>query len=394
MVRVLSNRACRDLLTAAALLLSVLTLVLFPSEAVEAAKSGLTLCLNVIIPALFPFFVLSSLCVELGLIRYFGRLLEPIMYPLFRLNGSCATAFALGIIGGYPVGARTALSLYEKRYCTKEEAERMLAFCNNSGPAFILGVVGAGVFSSGKAGILLYCIHICASVVVGLIFRFWHRGGAGPRQRIPVQISAVSFTEAFTTSVTSAFTATLSICGFVIFFTVVIRLLFLAGIIGLLARGIAAVFAPIGLTQQWAERLLIGAIEMSSGVWSLQSAAGTLTGKLSMAAFILGWAGVSVHFQTLSFVGKSRLSARVYLVGKLLHGVLSAAFVFLACRIFPIADSVPAYYAEQITNIATMDFSTALIVSSVSALIIWLLLLVLSVTIFDKTTGKRRKTAV
>ena len=81
------------------------------------------------------------------------------MYPLFRVNGSCSAAFALGIIGGYPVGAKTAISLYEKQYCTKAEAERMLSFCNNSGPAFILGVVGAGVFSSGTIGMMLYCMH-------------------------------------------------------------------------------------------------------------------------------------------------------------------------------------------------------------------------------------------
>ena len=143
----LSDRRVRDALTGAALLVCAAALVLFPAQAAEAAKDGLLLCYNVIIPSLFPFFVLSTLVVELGLVSYLGRLLSPLMRPLFRVPGEGATALALGFVGGYPVGARTTLSLYEKGLCTKTEAERMLAFCNNSGPAFILGVVGIGIFS-------------------------------------------------------------------------------------------------------------------------------------------------------------------------------------------------------------------------------------------------------
>ena len=147
MSRLLSKERVRDLLLGLALLCATLALMLYPQPSMEAAKSGLALCYNVIIPSLFPFFVLSSLVVELGLAGYLGRLLEGLMRPLFHVSGACASAFALGFIGGYPVGAKTAISLYENGMCTKTEAERLLAFCNNSGPAFILGVVGAGVFA-------------------------------------------------------------------------------------------------------------------------------------------------------------------------------------------------------------------------------------------------------
>ena len=152
----------RDILLGAGLLWATLALVLWPEQSMEAMRDGLRLCGNVILPSLFPFFVLSSLVVELGMSRYLGKLLEPVMAPLFRVNGNCAAALALGFIGGYPVGARTAIQIYENGQCTRTEAERMLAFCNNSGPAFILGVVGAGVFGSGTAGLLLYLAHLLA----------------------------------------------------------------------------------------------------------------------------------------------------------------------------------------------------------------------------------------
>ncbi len=389
MAKLLSNRKIYDRLVALALGTAVLALVLFPAQAVEAAKSGLELCCNVIIPSLFPFFVLSSMCVELGLIRQLGKLTEPIMRPLFHVSGTCAAAFVLGIIGGYPVGARTAISLYEKRAISKAEAERLLSFCNNSGPAFILGVVGAGIFSSSAVGLLLYFAHIAASVLVGLCFRFY-KPERLTSARASTRIETVRFSTAFTTCVKDAFSSTLNICAFVIFFTVVIRMLFLSGAMTVAARGVAFLLAPLGFTEQWAEKLLTGIIEMSSGVWSLQSAAGTLTGKLSMAAFILGWAGVSVHCQVLSFIGSTGLSTRTYIGGKFLHGIFSAALVALLARVLPLETPVSHYYAQQITGIATMDFSSALTVSTISACVVWLIMIILSFYIIHRASHNVR----
>ena len=91
-----------------------------------------------------------------------------------------------------------------------------------------------------------------------------------------------------------------------------------------------------------------------------------------MAAFMLGWAGVSVHCQVLSFLGDSGLSARTYLIGKLLHGGFSAALVWLLTRLFPLSEPVSSYLAQQVESIAGMDFSSALAVSTVSAWVVWL----------------------
>ena len=191
MSRLLSKERVRDLLLGLALLCATLALMLYPQPSMEAAKSGLALCYNVIIPSLFPFFVLSSLVVELGLAGYLGRLLEGLMRPLFHVSGACASAFALGFIGGYPVGAKTAISLYENGMCTKTEAERLLAFCNNSGPAFILGVVGAGVFASSRVGVLLYLAHAAASICIGILFRFYKAGPTARREeRLAGQLAA------------------------------------------------------------------------------------------------------------------------------------------------------------------------------------------------------------
>ena len=392
MFRLLSKRSIRDLVCCAALLTAALGLILAPTEAMEGAKTGLTLCFNVIIPSLFPFFVLSSLLVELGLAAYLGRALEPVMRPLFRVNGACATAVALGFVGGYPVGARTALSLYEKGLCSKTEAERLLAFCNNSGPAFILGVVGAGVFASSRVGLLLYLVHALASLLVGLLFRFYGRE-EGSARRGGTHVESVRFTSAFTGSVTRSFQSTLSICAFVVFFSVVITLLSRFGILAALAHGLSALCAPFDLTEAWASRLLTGLLEISSGVWSL-SGSGTLAGRVSMAAFMLGWAGISVHCQVLSFLSDSGLSVRTYLLGKLLHGGFSAALVWGLTRLFPLAEPVSAYLAEQVETLSELDFSTALTISTVSAWVLWLGCFAVAALMVRKSSRKKSRRVV
>ena len=123
-------------------------LVSSPSESFEASKEALNLCINVIIPTLFPFFVFSSLAISLGLADILGKIFGGIMKPIFNVNGSCSTAFILGLISGFPVGAKTAISLYQNGQCSKTEAERILSFSNNAGPAFVLGTVGIGIWNS------------------------------------------------------------------------------------------------------------------------------------------------------------------------------------------------------------------------------------------------------
>ncbi len=383
----------RDILLGVGLLLASLALVLWPEQAMESMRDGLRLCGNVIVPSLFPFFVLSSLVVELGMSRYLGKLLEPVMAPLFRVNGNCAAALALGFVGGYPVGARTAIQIYERGQCSRTEAERMLAFCNNSGPAFILGAVGAGVFGSGLAGLLLYLVHLAASLVIGILFRFYksHEKPQTRKSQGP-QFQAASFPSAFTSSITGALQSTINICAFILFFTVFLRILAHAGILNFLSRFLSILLAPLGMDQTWTERLLTGLMEVSSGVSSLTD--GALSGRLSMAAFMLGWAGVSVHCQVLAFLGDSGLSIRTYITGKLLHGALSALLANLLFQIIPLSSPAAFYLAEQAEAIAGLDFHRALTISATAAWVMWLLFLALTVWVVQKNSSKGRKSVV
>ena len=292
MSRLLSKERVRDLILGLALLCATLALMLYPQPAMEAARNGLELCGNVIIPSLLPFFVLSSLVVDLGLAGYLGRLLEKVMLPLFRVNGACASALALGFIGGYPVGARTAISLYQNGLCTRTEAQRLLAFCNNSNPVFLISVLGAGVFGSVRTGVWLWLIHVLSALLTGLVFR--GSGKAAVRRPVarPAPFQAVRFVPALVGAVRSALSGMLSVCAFVVFFYV-------------LARPLAALGGRPG-------PVLVGAVEL----FSLTPLLTADRFGLVLAAGAAGWGGLSVLCQTLAVLEGSGLRLRNCLLGK------------------------------------------------------------------------------
>ena len=298
----------------------------WPEAAAEAAREGLRLCGSLIIPSLFPFFVLSSLSVSLGLSTLLGRMTAPVMGPLFHQSGAGASALVLGLLGGYPVGAKTVCELYQAGLCDREQARRLLAFCNNSGPAFVIGGAGIAVFHSVRTGFLLMGIQLLSACLVGLLFRPKQRPSPLPQSGAA---SSGSFTRCFTESVGQSAASTLHICAYVIFFNILIQLLRRSVLLPLLTSLLTWLHCP----ELWQRALLSGALELSNGVASLH---GTPEAIIP-ASFLLSWGGLSVHFQTLSLLQRQGLDARLYLPGKALQACISAALACLLLRLCPTA---------------------------------------------------------
>ena len=273
---------------------SVMALLLLrSSEAAEAVHLGLHLCAVSLLPALFPFFVAVSFAINAGLfhtLRYWGI-------------STSATVFFLGALGGYPLGGRTAGQAYRAGLLTKREAESLLRCCNNAGPAFILTVVGQNVFQSTAAGLALWGIHLATALGLFLPFR------EKKDEKVTATAPQISLANAFLSAVTGAAETMLRLCASVVFFSVAMSIL-------------AAVFGPV-------PPLLAGSIELTVGVTNLSPHRIGFT----TAAALLGWGGVAVHCQTAAVLSDTNLSLRPYLVGKALHGLLSAA---LAWCIYPL----------------------------------------------------------
>lgn len=320
--------------------------------------------------------------VDLDVFHPLSTLLSPIMGPCFRVNGSCSAALVLGFIGGYPVGAKTAVQLYQSGQCSQAEATRLLVFCNNCGPAFMLGVAGAELFQSQSVGWLLYGVHIISALLVGLLARFYPVKTACDQKsrRLSPEVS-IPFSTAFLRAVNSSMQSCLSICACVLCFSVLVRLLSVCGILSTAASLLSLLLAPLGLNFERAQQLILGTLELSTGISSLFGSPSS--GNLPLAAFMLGWAGLSVHCQVLSVLSGSGLSAKPCVVGKLLHGVLSAVLVCPMARICSI--SLPAFCpaAGTYPHCHPTMFSV-LLLSVGTALGLWLCLWIASLILGKK----------
>ena len=153
-------------------------LLLFPTQSAQAARDAMSLCFQTIIPSLFPFFVLSSLFISCGAANGLSHALRGVMRPLFGLSGAGASALTLGLLGGYPVGVRTVIELFTSDALSRKEAERLLGFCNNAGPGFILGMCAGAVFHSPRTGLYLYLVHVSSAVLTGIHRLYYPRRGA------------------------------------------------------------------------------------------------------------------------------------------------------------------------------------------------------------------------
>ena len=303
--------------TAALLLLALFgaALLLFPAESAAAAREGVTLCLTTVLPALFPFFVLSSLLVQSRVPRLLSRALAGFMHPLFGVSGAGASALILGLLGGYPIGARTVAELYARGEVEQDEAEQLLVFCNNSGPGFFLGVCGTAVFDSARAGAYLYLIHVFSALVTGVLLR--RELGLPRRKPTQGRSAPLDLAAALPAAVQGAFAAVGSVCAFVIFFMVLLRLMMLIPLLSALP--------PLPRAA------LFGFVEMTNGVAALPS---TRAGFVLCAA-IMNWGGLSVQAQTRAMLAESGLSARRCALGKAVQTLAGFPLAVLAAgRLF------------------------------------------------------------
>ena len=319
-------------------------LLIFSNTNLSAVKSGLSLWANSVVPSLFPFFIATELLMHTNIVNQLGFILNKFMKPLFNVRGEGSFAFIMGIISGYPVGAKIATNFRQNNICTKEECERLLSFTNNSGPLFVIGTVGILMFKSTTIGILLFITHLLSSISVGILFRFWKKNKTTKtymkhsnfKNSKYKNVSLNNFGEVIAESITSATSTVLLIGGFIVLFSSIISILKSSGILNSTSMFITPVFELINIDTSFCMPLISGFIEITNGIASISSiACKKLSINIILTSFLLGFGGISVLLQVLSITSKTDLSIKPYILGKLLHGILASFYTYIFINIIP-----------------------------------------------------------
>ena len=282
----------------------------------EGIRRGLAVCASVMIPSLFPFLILSDFVASTRVGRLLERPLGGIARWVYRCPAELAPAILMSWIGGYPAGARVLAGMVERGELSSKDAGAALTFCVNSGPAFLVAVVGAGVFRSPGWGCFLFGCQLAAGVITGrLLCRRPLRVGRGRAG------SCLSPAAGFVRAVTSATSGMLSICAFVLVFSALCQVLEAAGLLALWGEWLSGVTGGL-LTPQGAVCLCSGFLEIGGGcalAQSLPPGQGAL-----VLPFLLSFSSLSVICQLAACFGDHPVDGGLLVRARLLHGLLTA----------------------------------------------------------------------
>lgn len=323
-------RRLKSLLPDAILFLLLLGMVIFSKKASIGAALGLKRCAETLVPSLFPFMALCIFSIQSGFANRVGSLLGPVTRFLFYLPPCAGTTVLVGLVGGYPVGARSIEALLENGQITREQARRMLFFCVGAGPAFVISAVGVAMLGSLAAGVLLFCAQAGCALLIGILL-----GIRARRKKYPLtnalqqkKESHVSVAEALVHSTEQAASSTITMCAFVILFSTLLGVLDQLGIPAFLGSAAHAIGVP-PLASNAIFQLFF---EVTAGVSASAAAEPWSPFFISLS---LGWAGLSVHFQIYSSLPRLEIPYGKFMLARLCHGLLAAGVTLLLFHFAP-----------------------------------------------------------
>jgi sporulation integral membrane protein YlbJ len=324
-----------SILSAFGAIFIVLTMLIWPEQTYQGARYGLELWATVLVPSLLPFFIITEVLLNLGVVNMLGVLLEPIMRPLFNLPGSASFVVAMGFTSGFPMGAVLTRRLCEEKECTIAEGERLLAFTNNSSPLFIMAAVAVGMFQNVYIGVILAISHYLANILLGIIL-----GIASPRQPqiyyfnkhllinslkalLQAQQKRKPWAKLLSEAIRSGINTICLIGGFVIIYAIVIRILKITSLLNLLIYPGNVLLQFLGFTPNLASALATGFWEMTLGLKETALSFATVREKAVIASILLGWSGLSIQSQVTSVLAGSGINPRLYYQGRILQSFMA-----------------------------------------------------------------------
>lgn len=301
------------LLLCAAIMMAAL--IIDSPTALSGAAQGVQLCIHTVIPSLFPFFVVCNLIIG-GLSRKKHKILAPLEQLLGIPNGA-GDLVIMGLLGGYPIGAQCIAQRFRNKKISKEQAQRMLGFCCNAGPAFLFGI-GSTLFPEKWVCWILWAIHLFSAFLVSLLI---------PKGATASCAGTVSKPLSVTQALQNAVRSMGLICGWIVFFRTIIHFC---------NRWV--LFLMPGNCQL----LFTGLLELTNGCCDLADIS-SLGLRMQLFSLFLGFGGFCVFLQTCSMLDGTGLSISSYFFGKLGQSSLS----FFLCVL--VQSVLPEDYAYQPT---------------------------------------------
>lgn len=268
-------------------------LIIDTKTALLGANKGFEICCQTLIPSLFPFIFLSSMLTS-AIASQPTKWLRP-LGRLLQIPAGSESIFLIGVLGGYPTGAQAVAQAVKKGCISRENGNRMLAFCSNAGPAFLFGM-GSSLFTSNGMCWLLWAIHIISAILVARLI-------TAKQDQFSQPHADASISAAF--ALRQSLITMAMVCGWVILFRILLAYL---------------EFWIFWWLPKEGTYIVSGLLEIANGCCRLAQI-DNITLRAVMFSGFLGFGGLCVMMQTYSVCND--LDCRWYLLGKLLQSIFS-----------------------------------------------------------------------
>ncbi len=286
-----------------------------PTLATMGAKNGLLLWFNTVLPTLLPFIILSNIIIMLDATKYLSFILKPIMSRVFGLSTPAIYAFVIGLLSGYPLGAKASADLVIINKITKNEGQYLLSFCNNASPMFIIGFIATASLNLPQIKYVLIGIIYLSSIISALIFKKIFTPKSTNNTNLSKNVTTASYEKTsnlkinfklIDTSIMNGFETITKIGGYIILFSIISSLL-----------------TSIQFNNPLIKCLLLGTIEITTGIDFISNSYLSLTVKIIIIAVLTSFGGLSSIAQTESVINGSGLSIFKYIICKLVNALIA-----------------------------------------------------------------------
>lgn len=285
-------------------------LLFFSAELSDGIREGIRLCMDLVIPGTFLFLILAQMLLNTSVSFAMAR---PFFFlaRLFKIPTHAVRIFLLSLIGGYPVGAKLLTAEVKRGNLSKRTAARMLCFCTNCSPSFLITGVGTILFHNAAIGFLLFGCETLSCCLIAFLSRFFLKESKPTNSSF--QKANLPFSRVFVDSVTSSTVTMAGICAFVVFFSAVLPVLFLF------------------LDQMGIPKPLSGCI---GGLLEVSNGCSLLTDQLfrdplAAAALFTSFGGVCVLFQIALLLKGTQISIKPLLFSRFFHCAISVGLLIV-----------------------------------------------------------------
>lgn len=286
----------------------MISFVFFSSDCIPETRNALYNFFDTVFPTMFPFYVLSAIITSCSAFQKITRPLNP-LFRIYRLPPESISAIFLGLLCGFPVGAKVICDLHNKNLITKREAALLASFTNNAGPIFTISIIGGTFLQNKTYGLFIWLCTTLSSLITGLILcRLCLNKEKKTLSNYVLNKTKIDVTKAILSGLNTA----LYVGAVIIFFA-----------------SITSLLKKIPFISNSTYISIYSFLELTGGLKAMTSFMMNSTHKMpsyvycAIISAITAWSGICIHLQVCGILKSSGISSKYYLIGKTISSIIS-----------------------------------------------------------------------